>query len=284
MTATVSSVLADMAAALSKSGHVEPRRRARQVIGGTLGFASAELLLYADRVLDDSQAEELRHRARRLATGEPLSRILGRREFWGLNFELAAETLDPRPESETIVEAVLARVDRNAPLRLLDLGTGSGCLLLALLSEIPAAAGVGVDLSPGAAAAAQRNAQLLGLAAEARFFVGDWGSSLAEQFDIIVANPPYIATAALAELPPEVNRYDPDLALDGGDDGLFAYRRIAAHVPELMAPSALLAVEVGAGQASSVARIFTSDRLFVQAIECDLAGHERCVIACRRSS
>ncbi len=237
------------------------------------------MLLYGDHVLDDVQAEQLRDHTKRLTAGEPLSRILGRREFWGLNFELTAETLDPRPESETIVEAVLGRVDRKAPLRLLDLGTGSGCLLLALLSELPAASGVGVDLSFGAAAAARHNAQLLGLAAEARFFVGNWGSALAGRFDVIIANPPYVATAALAELPSEVSRYDPNLALDGGDDGLSAYRRIAADISDLMAPRALLAVEVGTGQASGVASIFNSNQLFVQAIERDFAGHQRCLIA-----
>jgi release factor glutamine methyltransferase len=281
MTATLSSVLAEAAAALSESGHVDPRRRARQLIGGSLGFEPAELLLHADRLLDGPRAEQLRDRTERLAAGEPLSRILGRREFWGLNFELTAETLDPRPESETIVEAVLARVDRKAALRLLDLGTGSGCLLLALLSELPAALGLGVDFSPGAASAARRNAQALQLAERARFLVADWGSALLEHFDVIVANPPYIATAALAELPPEVSRYDPDLALDGGDDGLSAYRRIAVHTSDLMAPSALFVAEVGAGQASSVVAIFRSHGLGIEAIEHDLAGNQRCLVARR---
>jgi len=279
MTATVSSVLTEAAAALSKSGHIEPRRRARQVIGASLGLEPAELLLYADRVLDGPQVEQLRSHTERLAAGEPLSRILSRREFWGLNFDLTAETLDPRPESETVVAAVLARVDRKAPLRLLDLGTGSGCLLLALLSELHAAFGVGVDLSPSAAAMAERNAQSLGLAERARFFVADWGSALAERFDIIVANPPYVTTSALEELPLEVSRYDPALALDGGDDGLRAYRVIATHISHLMAVFALFALEVGAGQASAVAAILGSHGLSIEAIERDLAGRQRCLVA-----
>ncbi len=221
----------------------------------------------------------MRNLTNRLAVGEPLSRVLGWREFWGLKFELSSETLDPRPESETIVEAVLARANRDAPLRLLDLGTGSGCLLLALLSELPSGFGMGVDFSPGAAEAARRNARLLGLGARARFFVGDWGGALAERFEVIVANPPYIATPALAELPREVSRYDPGLALDGGQDGLCAYRSIAQDASNLMAPSSLLAVEIGAGQASSVAAIFSNNGLYVEAIERDLAGHERCLVA-----
>ncbi|MGA8755119.1 MAG: peptide chain release factor N(5)-glutamine methyltransferase [Stellaceae bacterium] len=281
MPATVGSVLAEAAAVLSQSGLVEPRRRARQVIGGSLGLEPAELLLYTDRVLDEPQVEQLHSHIERLAAGEPLSRILSRREFWGLDFDLVAETLDPRPESETVVEAVLARVDRKSSLRLLDLGTGSGCLLLALLSELRIAFGVGVDLSPRAAAAARRNAQLLGLSERTSFFVGDWGSALLGRFDVIVANPPYIATAALAELPPEVGAYDPTLALDGGEDGLCAYRGIVTRISDLMAASALVALETGTGQASAVAAILSSHGLAIEAIEQDLAGHLRCLVARR---
>ncbi len=281
MPATVGSLLAEAAAVLSQSGLVEARRRARQVIGGSLGLEPAELLLDTDRVLDEPQIDQLRSHIERLAAGEPLSRILSRREFWGLNFDLTAETLDPRSESETIVEAVLARVDRKSSLRLLDLGTGSGCLLLALLSELRIAFGVGVDLSPRTTAAARRNAQLLGLSERTSFFVGDWGSALVGRFDVIVANPPYIATAALAELPPEVGAYDPSLALDGGEDGLCAYRGIAARISDLMAASALVALEVGAGQASAVAAILSCHGLAIEAIERDLAGHQRCLVARR---
>jgi release factor glutamine methyltransferase len=281
MPATVGSLLAEAAAVLSQSGLVEARRRARQVIGGSLGLEPAELLLDTDRVLDEPQIDQLRSHIERLAAGEPLSRILSRREFWGLNFDLTAETLDPRSESETIVEAVLARVDRKSSLRLLDLGTGSGCLLLALLSELRIAFGVGVDLSPCTTAAARRNAQLLGLSERTSFFVGDWGSALVGRFDVIVANPPYIATAALAELPPEVGAYDPSLALDGGEDGLCAYRGIAARISDLMAASAVVALEVGAGQASAVAAILSCHGLSIEAIERDLAGHQRCLVARR---
>ncbi len=215
-----------------------------------------------------------------MTRGEPLSRVLGRREFWGLDFALSNETFDPRPESETIIEAVLARVcDQLSPFRFLDLGTGTGCLLLALLSEFPAATGFGVDLSEAAAATARRNAETLGLAGRACFFVGDWSGALAQRFDVIVANPPYIATAALAELPDEVSGYDPRRALEGGEDGLAAYRSIAAHLPGLLAPSAMFVAEVGAGQAAAVAAILKDCGLTLEAIDRDLAGIERCVVA-----
>ncbi len=236
-----------------------------------------------ERPLDHSVTERLHDLVRRLAGGEPLSRVLGRREFWGLDFELSVDTLDPRPESETIIEAVLARVDRAAPARVLDLGTGSGSLLLALLFELPAASGIGVDLSEGAAVTARRNAKSLGLAGRARFFVGDWGSALAQRFDVIVANPPYVAKADLSELPHAVRGYDPERALDGGEDGLAAYRSIAARLSVLLAPFAIFAAEVAMGQAASVTRILEESGLFVEAIERDLADIERCMVVRERA-
>jgi release factor glutamine methyltransferase len=280
MTDTLGSVLAKAVAALGKAGCDQPRRRARQLVAASVGLSAAELLTDPERPLGCSETARLLGLVYRMARGEPLSRVLGRREFWGLDFALSDETLDPRPESETIVEVVLARVcDRCGPLRLLDLGTGTGCLLLALLSELPAATGFGIDFSKGAVATACRNAQRLGFADRAHFFVGMWGSALAQRFDVIVANPPYIATAALAELPNEVGGYDPQSALDGGVDGLTAYRSIAAELPALLSPFAMFVAEVGAGQAENVAAILKDRGLFPETIERDLAGIERCVVA-----
>lgn len=277
---TLGSVLSEAAAALSKSGHDQPRRRARQVIAGSLGLPASELLMYPERQIGDCEAVRISGLVERMARGEPLSRVLGERDFWGFKLELSPDTLDPRPESETVVEAVLARIaDRGRPFDLLDLGTGTGCLLLALLSEFPAAAGIAVDLSIGAARIARRNAQQLGLAARARFVVGDWASAIAGLFDLIVANPPYIATPALSQLPHEVSGYDPPLALDGGEDGLVAYRSIAMRLPSLLAPRGLFVAEVGAGQAHAVARLLDGFGLLIEAIERDLAGIERCVVA-----
>ena len=219
---------------------------------------------------------------KRMLAHEPLSRIVGRREFWGLDFLLSADTLDPRPESETLVEIVLARLpERRRPRHFLDLGTGTGCLLLALLSEYPTADGVGVDIAPGAARTARENAERLGLGARARFVVGSWTAALTGRFDAIVANPPYIERAAIPALPPEVRDYDPIRALDGGADGLEAYRAIAAALPSLLPPGGLFAVETGIGQAASVAAILRRHGLRVEGIVPDLAGIERCVVACR---
>ncbi len=215
-----------------------------------------------------------------MVAGEPLSRIFERREFWGLEFSLSADTLDPRPESETVIEAVLRREPaRSAPRRLLDLGTGTGCLLLALLAEYPAANGVGVDIAEGAVRTAARNAVYLGLADRARFFVGDWATAVSGKFDAILANPPYIASDALALLPREVACHDPWRALDGGADGLRSHQAIAEAAPSLLSPHGILATEIGAGQADAVVTIMRDNGLVVDSVEKDLAGIARCVIA-----
>jgi len=280
VTDTLGAILAEAAAALSTAGFDEPRRRARRLVAGSLGLSPTELLGHPEHGLKRCEAERLRESLARVVGGEPLSRLLGRREFWGLNFALSADTLDPRPESETLVDAVLARIaDRSAPLNVLDLGTGTGCLLLALLSEYRAAIGIGVDIAAGAVLTARCNAAALGLADRARFFVGDWGSALSGRFAAIVANPPYIASGELADLPPEVGRYDPRRALDGGKDGLVAYRWIAADLSALLAPGGVFAVEVGAGRALAAAAIFEDGGLIIDGIERDLAGVERCVAA-----
>jgi release factor glutamine methyltransferase len=272
-------MLAEASAALARAGCDEPRRRARRLIAGALDLTAAELLVGAESTLDRSAVERLRGLTRRMAEGEPLSRVLGRRGFWGLDFALSPQTLDPRPESETIIEAVLARLDRSARLKVLDLGTGAGCLLLALLSELPAAIGIGVDLSEGAAATAYRNARSLGLTDRSVFFVGNWGNAIAQRFDIIVTNPPYIATAAIWELPYAVRGYDPQLALDGGADGLDAFRSIASQVSALLAPFGIFITEIGVGQAGDVGTILSAHGMYIETVERDLAGIERCLVA-----
>jgi release factor glutamine methyltransferase len=231
-------------------------------------------------VVEDLQVNRVRLIMDRMVAREPLSRILGRREFWGLEFALSADTLDPRPETETIVEAVLRRFpDQDKPLRLLDLGTGTGCILLALLSEFPNAVGFGVDLSGGAAATAQRNAGRLGFADRAHFLVGDWGAAISGQFDAIIANPPYIPDALLAGLPREVALHDPQLALSGGKDGLEAYRSLAMVLGRLLRPKAFFFGEIGLGQERAVAAIIRASGLVIDGYENDLAGTARCVVA-----
>jgi len=268
------------AAELAAAGFEEPRRHARRLVVAALSIAPTELFVHPDRTADEHQAGSVREMLRRALYREPLSRIVGQREFWGLPFALSPETLDPRPETESVVEAVLKRVaDRQAPRQVLDLGTGSGCLLLALLSDLPQAIGVGVDISAGAVRTAAQNARSLGLAQRVFFTVGDWGGALSAGFDVVVANPPYIVSAELAQLPHEVARYDPRLALDGGEDGLAAYRLIAADLVRLLTDGGIFVGEVGAGQADAIAGILTKNGLVFDGIEKDLSGVARCVVA-----
>jgi release factor glutamine methyltransferase len=279
MSATIGAALATAAAALTAAGFDEPRRRARRLVAAALDLSEAAVFGYPERALP--AAEELRLKAMlgRMAAREPLSRILGRRAFWGLDFVLSAATLDPRPESEGLVEAVLARLpDRARPYRFLDLGTGSGCLLLALLCEYAEASGVGVDIAPDAVRTARDNARRLGLADRAAFAADDWGQAVAGRFDAVVANPPYIPTPALGGLPPEVRDHDPRRALDGGTDGLASYRALAAALPRLLRPGGMFAVEIGAGQAESVAAIVARHGLGVAEVRPDLAGIARCLV------
>jgi release factor glutamine methyltransferase len=279
---TIGSTIIQVADALAQSGFDEARRRARRLAAAALDLSPAEVLARTDRVITNDEGERVAAMLRRTLAHEPLSRILGAREFWGLDFLLSPDTLDPRPETETIVEAMLARVsERGRAYRFLDLGTGTGCLLLALLSEYPAATGIGVDLASGAVDTASRNAERLGLRSRAEFVVGDWGKRLDEAFDVIVANPPYIASGELAALPPEVRDYDPSLALDGGADGVAAYRAIAAELPRLLVPGGFFACEIGAGQESAVAGIISAAGLVISNVLPDLAGIPRCVVAQR---
>ena len=273
-------LIAKAAAALSAAGVADPRRQARRLVCGALAIPQPDLFGHPDRALDEQQISRVRALLRRMLAGEPLSRIFETREFWGLEFSLSADTLDPRPETETVIEAVLRREpDRSAPRRLLDLGTGTGCLLLALLAEFPAASGVGVDIAEGAARTAARNAVNLGLADRTRFVAGDWATALSGKFDVILANPPYIASEALARLPREVACHDPRRALDGGEDGLRSHLAIAEAAPRLLSPHGMLATEIGAGQENAVIAIMTENSLIVDGVEKDLAGIARCVIA-----
>jgi release factor glutamine methyltransferase len=218
---------------------------------------------------------------RRLAH-EPVARIVGVREFWSMPFRIDAATLVPRPETETVVEAALAAIDsqgaRSRALRLADLGTGSGAILLALLSELPNAFGIGSDSSLRALAVAHDNARRLGLS-RAGFVACDMAAALRGPLDLIVSNPPYIASGDIAALPPEVRLYDPRLALDGGADGLDFYRAIAASVPPLLKTGGMLVVEVGAGQAEEVAALFAGAGLAPSPPRPDLSGTHRAVVA-----
>ncbi len=219
--------------------------------------------------------------ARRCA-GEPVSRIRGWREFWSLRFALSADTLDPRPDSETVVQAALAWVGgrREASLRLLDLGTGSGALLLACLSEMPGATGIGVDLSAGALATATANAAQLRLSDRVQFVEGDFADPQAGagEFDLILCNPPYIPRRAIEQLAPEVAHFDPKRALDGGDDGLDCWRSLLPRLRRGLAPNGRAFVEIGAGQEEAVTSLARQAGLQAAGTRPDLSGTIRCLI------
>jgi len=277
---TAGDLIRSGAARLAAAGVPDARRDARLLLALVLDLEAAEVLVDPQRPV--SGAAQARYAAllAQRAARVPVSRLLGAREFWSLPLRLTPATLDPRPDSETLVAAVLAaRPERAAPLRLLDLGTGSGCLLLALLSEYPAATGVGVDRDPAAAAAAAANARRLGLGARAAFLAGDWDDALAQRFDVVVTNPPYLSAADLAAAEPEVRAHDPYAALDGGLDGLAAYRALAPRLAERLGPDGLAALELGADQGPAVAALLAEAGLAVTNRACDLAGRERCLIA-----
>lgn len=265
-------------ARLAAAGVDTPDLDARLLIQHTLNLTREQLLFDADTPVTGEQSTAVHALIDRRAAREPVSRILGERAFWSLELSLTPDTLDPRPDTETIVEAALDAVpDRSAPLRILDLGTGTGCILLALLAELPNASGLGIDLSPNAVEAAAANAVRNHLAGRARFQTGNWGDGLAERFDLVVSNPPYIPSRDIASLEPEVREHDPLRALDGGADGLDAYRAIAAQLPRLLVPGGTAALEVGAGQAPDVAALLEAQGIRVTGILRDLGGVERCV-------
>lgn len=277
---TLAALRRDAERRLREAGVATPDLDARVLIQDVLDLDRTALLTRAETPVGDADVMRVEAAIARRASREPVGRILGRRGFRSLELELGPATLEPRPDTETVVEAVLAAVpDRARPYRVLDLGTGTGCLLLALLAEWPDATGLGIDISPDAVAVAAANARRNGLDARAVFRTGDWGDGLGERFDIVVSNPPYIPTADIAGLEPEVRDHDPHRALDGGADGLDCYRRIARDVPRLIVPGGTIALEVGWTQAGAVAALLEAAGLAVTGIFRDAGGNERCVRA-----
>lgn len=256
------------------------RLDARLLVAEVLGVEPGVVFTKPDTPLTDEQAARIEVLAARRLAREPMSHILGRRGFWTLTLKVTADTLDPRADTETLIEAVLSLIaDRAAPLRIVDFGTGTGAILLALLSELPNATGLGVDKSPAALAIAKENAKANGLEPRTDFMLADWGRDLDERFNVIVSNPPYIPDQDIDGLEPEVAAFEPRLALAGGLDGLDCYRALIPHMGRLLAPDGLAAVEIGMGQADAVAQLFAVSGMEVAAVARDLAGVERCVIA-----
>lgn len=273
-------LLREIAAAFAAAGLETPEREARALLKGGLGLADIDLVARADLPVAEEDAARLRALAVRRAEGEPLARLVGRREFWSLDFSLAPETLVPRPETETLVEAALALFpDRAAPLRILDLGTGTGAILAALLSEYPNAFGLGVDLSEGAARQARDNLARLGLAGRSAVIVGRWAEAIHSRFDLVASNPPYIPARDIAALDKEVREHDPRLALDGGADGLDAYRALAAALPGLLVPGGRAVLELGIGQEEDVATLLAASGLSADGpARRDLSGIARAIV------
>jgi len=277
---TIAEALREATAKLTGAGIDSARLDARLLLGAALGVGGTWLFNHANDELRDTVA--FASLIQRRLNREPISLILGSREFWSLDFTVTRDTLAPRPDSETLIEAVLAEVpDRQRPLSLLDLGTGTGCLLLALLSELPNARGTGVDANPATLAVAKGNAERLGFSARTDFILSDWWQRVEGQFDIILSNPPYIPSGDIPGLDPEVAAFEPLGALDGGTDGLDAYRLLAGGAGRFLAEDGVIAFEVGAGQAGDVADLLKQAGFVVRGIRRDLAGIERCVVAGR---
>lgn len=257
---------------------------ARILVGCALGLDRAALAAADSHRLSRSEEAAIAELAERRLAHEPVARIVGWKEFWNLPLRVDGATLVPRPETETVVETALAAIDaaglRARPLRIADLGTGSGAILLALLSELPNAVGAGTDVSVAALFVARENARRLGLN-RARFIACDMAAALRGPFDIIVSNPPYIASDEIAALAPDVRDFDPRCALDGGTDGLTCYRAIAAAAPAVLALGGTLIVELGAGQAQAVAALFAAQGLVPLPPRPDLSGIARALAAKR---
>lgn len=277
--ASVSEALRLVAQAFRTASIAEADVDARVLVGYALHLDRAKLVAQSDRILEEREVTVISALAARRLRHEPVSRILGQKEFWSLPLSVTPDVLVPRPETETVVEGALDFVERSGlrmkKLRIIDIGTGSGALMLALLRELPNAIGTGTDVSKAALQVARANAAHCGLERRCSFVACDIASGVQGPFDLVVSNPPYIAHDEIASLAPEVRDYDPTVALDGGDDGLAAYRAIVAEAARLLAPGGRLFVELGAGQESAVRALFTNAGLSVGAARKDLAGIPR---------
>ena len=277
-------LLRDASRALGRAGVEAPERDARLLAAAAIGCSGADLIARPEQPIDEAARARLGDFVRRRCAREPVSRILGAREFYGRAFALSPATLDPRPDSEVLIEAVLqfvaAKGWRDRPLRILDVGTGTGCLLVTLLAELPSATGVGTDIAQGALDTAAANARRHGVSERAAFVHARGLERVAGPFDITVSNPPYIASGDIPGLAPEVRDFDPRAALDGGADGLHIYRQILPEIARVL-PCGYVAFEVGAGQADAVEELLRASidlgRQGKTVRYPDLGGHTRCV-------
>lgn len=275
---TRAQALKDLRQTLAQSGFETAALDARLLVLKALGISATDLVIHPDTPLAPEQERILADFTRRRLAHEPVARIVGEREFWGLPFRLSSDTLVPRPDTETVVATALELLpDRQAPLRIVDFGTGSGCILVALLHELPRASGLGIDLSEGALRTARENARANGVGERSRFAASHWADALSGSFDVIVSNPPYITSSVIPTLDEEVRGHDPLLALDGGQDGLDPYRILLSEAGRLLVPGGLLAVEIGYDQEEALRSLAADNGLEILRVAHDLSGHPRCV-------
>ncbi len=279
-----SRAIRQIASAFALAGIDEPLREARLVLLAALGLTAADLIANGDRSLGEN-AKILELFAKRRLCREPLARLTGRREFYGLSFDLGPATLIPRPDTETLVDAVLdharARGLDKRPITVVDLGTGTGAILAALLIHLPLARGLGIDLSPEAVGMAAQNVERACGVGRAELRAGNWLEGVAGEFEIIVSNPPYIPAGDIADLEREVAHHDPVLALDGGADGLDAYRALAEACPARLARGGLIGLELGIGQAEAVEGLFGKRGFARCELRPDLGGIPRALVLAR---
>lgn len=280
MAQTLQNAVSEAARILSDAGVPGARRDSSLLLADTLQTDTSILYLEPDRVLDEFQYAAFSRAVSRRASREPISHILGHREFWSLDFLVGPDVLDPRPDSETLIEAVLAAQKSGIKINsILDLGVGSGCLLLSLLSELPKAKGIGIDQSSAAIKLAKQNADRLMLSDRVRFEQGNWCDGVNTSFDLVISNPPYIPSGDIKGLQPEVRDYEPHAALIGGIDGLDCYREILSTVRPCLNENSMIIFEIGIGQADSVTELIENAGFSQILRHKDLSSVERCVSA-----
>jgi release factor glutamine methyltransferase len=278
VTRSVEEALRAAATRLGAERIEDPRREARILLAHVLGVDLAGLLRRRSERVTPQQDDRFAALVARRAAHAPLALLLGHREFWSLEFKVTPDTLIPRPESELIIEAAIGLYPDRGVGRILDLGTGTGCLLLSALTEFPGAWGLGIDRSPAAAMVARQNAQSLGLGDRAAIMVGGWTEAIDGRFDLLLCNPPYIEASEIAGLMPEVALHEPHLALNGGEDGLDPYRVLFPDLRRRLAPGGTALFEFGAGQAAALLDLARQAALTIVGVRADLAGHPRVMI------
>ena len=277
---TLREIRLDAVRLLEEAGCDTARLDVDLLMEAAMGLSKLDIILEPDLKASEKQTEDLEKLLTRRIAREPISQILGEKEFWSLTFKVNRHCLTPRPDSETLVEAALKAIsDKKIPLKILDLGTGSGCLLLSLLSELPNSSGVGVDMSERALAVATENAERFGLLTRCKFILSDWAEQLppSSRFDIILCNPPYIAMGEKAELSPDVREYEPHSALFATDEGYREYMRLLEIIPRLAITGTAVFLEIGHTQGQRVAEMFNKTKAKNIRIIQDLAGRDRCV-------